>query len=61
MTGKAGPKPTQPVRRVQVMLDQATIDAALALGAGNLSRGIRVAVEIAAQVADMAAMSADVS
>ena len=33
------------VRRVQVMLDAATIEAARKLGAGNLSAGIRKAVK----------------
>ena len=33
------------VRRVQVMLDDATIDRAKALGGGNLSRGIRAALK----------------
>lgn len=33
------------VRRVQVMLDEETIDRAKALGAGNLSAGIRKAVK----------------
>ncbi len=32
------------VRRVQVMLDEETIERAKALGDGNLSRGIRQAV-----------------
>ena len=32
------------VRRVQVMLDDATIERAKALGDGNVSRGIRQAV-----------------
>lgn len=32
------------VRRVQVMLDEATIERAKALGDGNLSQGIRHAV-----------------
>ena len=32
------------VRRVQVMLDEATIDRAKALGDGNVSQGIRQAV-----------------
>ena len=32
------------VRRVQVMLDDATIERAKALGGGNLSQGIRQAV-----------------
>ena len=36
------------VRRVQVMLDEATIDEAKKLGAGNLSAGIRKAAKEAA-------------
>lgn len=32
------------VRRVQVMLDDATVERAKALGDGNVSRGIRQAV-----------------
>ena len=32
------------VRRVQVMLDEETIDRAKALGEGNLSQGIRQAI-----------------
>lgn len=37
------------VRRVQVMLDEATIDEAKKLGAGNLSAGIRKATKEAVQ------------
>jgi len=44
MSGKPGPKPILPVVRRQVMLDQRTIDAALAIGDGNLSKGLRLAV-----------------
>lgn len=33
------------VRRVQVMLDEATIERAKALGDGNVSQGIRKAVK----------------
>ena len=34
------------VRRVQVMLDEATIERAKALGDGNVSQGIRQAIAI---------------
>jgi hypothetical protein len=33
------------VRRVQVMLDEATVDRAKELGSGNVSQGIRLAVK----------------
>lgn len=32
------------MRRVNVMLDQATIDKASEIGSGNLSAGLRIAV-----------------
>lgn len=37
----------QGMKRTNVMLDDKTIDRAVALGDGNLSLGIRAAVEIA--------------
>ena len=37
------------VRRVQVMLDEQTIERAKTLGEGNLSQGLRQAVRIAAE------------
>ena len=42
----AGAKPlhTEPMTRVNVMLDEATIEKAKMIGAGNLSEGLREAV-----------------
>jgi hypothetical protein len=43
---KAGRPPIsdEPMRRVNVMLDQPTIDKASEIGSGNLSAGLRIAV-----------------
>ena len=51
---EAEPKAGRPVvlldgKRVTVTLDAQTIEQAKALGAGNLSRGLRKGLEIAAQ------------
>lgn len=35
----------EPMRRVNVMLDQGTIDKASDIGSGNLSAGLRIAVK----------------
>lgn len=42
--GRARLAPGTLARRVLVTLDQATVDKARALGEGNLSRGVRMAV-----------------
>jgi hypothetical protein len=38
-------RPSTGVRRVQVSLDDETIDKATNIGDGNLSRGVRIAVK----------------
>jgi hypothetical protein len=35
----------EPMRRVNVMLDQRTVDKASEIGSGNLSAGLRIAVK----------------